>query len=110
MSIKEEEMDSQMWKIFERLNLNSYSTEMHNLPLNELKSSLASLGQFVIVGKFDRDQDGDSPEQEKVNKTEEAAAEDKEGATSESDAVSQVNARRTKNNSALRVLNNNGVY
>lgn len=50
-------MDSTMSKIFETLNLNSISAEMHNLSLNELKSSLASLGQFVIVGKFGKDED-----------------------------------------------------
>ncbi|XP_063706881.1 uncharacterized protein LOC134835830 [Culicoides brevitarsis] len=60
MSTKEEEMDSTMSKIFETLNLNSLSTEMHNLSLNELKSSLTSLGQFVIVGKFD----GETAEQQ----------------------------------------------
>uniref|UniRef100_A0A336LHX8 CSON002396 protein n=1 Tax=Culicoides sonorensis TaxID=179676 RepID=A0A336LHX8_CULSO len=53
MSIKEEEMDDTMSKIFENLNLNSISTEMQNLSLNKLNESLASLGKFVIVGKFD---------------------------------------------------------
>lgn len=97
MSIKEEEMDSTMSKIFERLNLNSYSTDMHNLPLNELKSSLASLGQFVIVGKFDRDQDEESPEQVATNKSEEKVTKDGDGATSESDGVSQVKKKRKSN-------------
>lgn len=87
MSIKEEEMDSTMSKIFETLNLNSLSTEMHNLSLNELKSSLASLGKFVIVGRL-KNQDESEAQTKTTEQTD--AIESEDGAKSESDAVSQV--------------------
>lgn len=87
-------MDSTMSKIFETLNLNSLSTEMHNLSLNELKSSLASLSQFVIIGSSSKkfvDQ-----EESETQTMHEEAIETKEGATSEPDAVTQVNIGRCK--------------
>lgn len=88
MSIKEEDMDITMSKIFETLNLNSFSEDMHNLSLNELKNSLMSLGQFVIVGKF-VDEDKQSPAQTKTNASSQENAK-KDYASFKLDAQTQV--------------------
>lgn len=67
MSLKDDELDNKMSQIFETLNLNSLSPEIYNLSSNELKNSLAVLGDRVIVGKFvkqsnyDKDEHSEAP-------------------------------------------------